>query len=150
MRDVAPSSPIGGANGAQWAFEYGLHRLFRLLPIDVVSGIGSLLGRRLGPKLSPGVAIRARQNLPRIHPDWDAARIEAAIAAYYDNAGRLLFEFAILGRLLRAGRIAVHGIEALEAARRAGAGDHGRLPYRQLGGSCSRSTDRSGFARGSC
>ncbi len=108
------------ANGARWAFEYGLHRLFRLLPIDVVSGIGSLLGRRLGPKLSPGVAIRARQNLPRIHPDRDAASIEEAIAAYYDNAGRLLVEFAILGRLLRAGRIAVHGIEALDAARRAG------------------------------
>ncbi|WP_051356893.1 lysophospholipid acyltransferase family protein [Azorhizobium doebereinerae] len=87
--------------------DFALHAAFRLLPIDVCSAIGGAMGRLVGPRFHKAAAERARANLRRIDPTLTEAEIERRVVSHFDNAGRVMAEFSILHRLVKAGRITV-------------------------------------------
>ncbi len=88
---------------AHYALYYGL----RYAPIDAVSAIGSAFVRWSVPRNRPWILEGARNNLKRLWPDADDAKINAAVLRFLDNVGRLMAEFAVLTRLHDAGRIKV-------------------------------------------
>ncbi|HVV63537.1 MAG TPA: hypothetical protein VHD14_17450 [Pseudolabrys sp.] len=98
----------------------GLHYALRLLPIDVCSGFGGLMGPLVKYKYLPSDA-RARKLWKRVRPDEaDEASTNAAMTRLWRCVGRTMAEFSVLDRLWAAGRISVEGLENLEAARATG------------------------------
>ena len=76
---------------------YGIYGLFRILPIDIASGVGGRLARAFGPITAAHRT--ARRNLVRALPhltDRDRRRI---LADAWDNFGRVMTEYAALTRL---------------------------------------------------
>src|ERR687893_695011 len=71
--------------------------LCRLLPIDMASGFGGWLGRRLGPAL--GISRQARRNLAAAFPDWPPAEVERVVRGMWDNLGRIAAEYPCLRRI---------------------------------------------------
>ncbi len=94
--------------------------LCRLLPIDMASGFGGWLGRRLGPAL--GVSRQARRNLVAAFPDWPPVEIERVVRGMWDNLGRVAAEYPYLGRIhvFGGGRVELRGFEHVERALAAG------------------------------
>lgn len=86
---------------------YALYHLLRHAPIDMVSALGSAMVRWSVPRNRPAIIANARANLRRLRPDLGEAAVEAHIASFLDNVGRMMAEFAVLPRLHRAGRIGV-------------------------------------------
>ena len=64
---------------------------------------------------------RARENLKQIRPEQsDPASIDATMSRLWRSVARTRAELSVLDRLWRAGRIAVEGVEYMDAARAAG------------------------------
>lgn len=97
-----------------------MHHALRLCPIDVCSAIGGRLGRRTGRGRLAHKSRRARALLARQRPELDDRALDDAIAAMWDGIGRAYAEFAVLHRLVPAGRIRVDGRANLATARAAG------------------------------
>lgn len=86
--------------------------LMRILPVDAASALGAALFRTLGP-LS-GAHRTARRNLRLAFPDMSEAARAEILTAQWDNFGRYVAEFPLLGRLTPAGgRVEVVGAERL-------------------------------------
>ena len=71
--------------------------LSRALPVDVASGLGGWLARRVGPAL--GVTAQARRNLAAALPALSAAEAESVIRGMWDNLGRVAAEYPHLRRI---------------------------------------------------
>ena len=97
-----------------------MYSFFAILPMDAASAIGGWLGRTIGPRL--GITRRARVNMERALPEFDAATREATIKAMWDNAGRTVAELPHLPRIARS-RIAITGEDHI-------------LPFREDGKPC--------------
>jgi len=96
------------------------HHALGLLPIDVTSAIGASLGRQFAARNTVRDA-RVRHNLAILRPDLaDPAKIDATVRRFWSNAGRAMAEFAVLRRLWVSDRVAVTGMDNLEAARATG------------------------------
>ena len=94
--------------------------LCRAWPIDIASGIGGWLGRRLGPLL--GVSRQARRNLAAAFPDWPPADIERVVRGMWDNLGRVAAEYPHLRHIsvFGGGRVELRGLDHIERAVAAG------------------------------
>ena len=90
-----------------------LHRLFALLPVAVGSAIGGVIALTMAP-MDLSLVTRARANIARLRPDL-ADRAEAMTTRLWENIGRTLAEVTSTSRLWKSGRIAVRGIEQLQA-----------------------------------
>jgi KDO2-lipid IV(A) lauroyltransferase len=89
----------------------------RLLPLDAASAAGGALARHIGPWLP--LSRRARANLARTLPELSSAERRRIVAAMWDNLGRVAAEYPHLSRIgvfAGDGRVAVEGLEHLEAA----------------------------------
>lgn len=93
-----------------------LHYGMRLLPIDLCSAIGGLLGRTTGRRARPAIDRRIQANLRHFHPEWSDAQVAAATTRHWDHLGRTMAEFSVLDRLMPAGRIEVIGGEHVTAS----------------------------------
>lgn len=107
---------------AAWGARLAL-ALFRILPLDAASTLGGWLGRQLGPRLP--VHRHAVRNLERAMPELSPERRQAVLDGMWDNLGRVLAEYAHLPDIGRAielkdDRVAISGIEHIEAIRSAG------------------------------
>jgi KDO2-lipid IV(A) lauroyltransferase len=71
--------------------------LIRLLPITAASGLGGWIGRTIGPRL--GVTKRARGNLRHAFPEMTGPEIETIVRDMWDNLGRTVMEYPLLGRI---------------------------------------------------
>lgn len=87
--------------------DFAFHYAFRFMPIDLCSAIGAAMGRLAGRFGYKENAVRARANLRRIDPTLSEAEIEARVRSHFENVGRVMAEFSILHRLVKAGRITV-------------------------------------------
>src|SRR4051812_39851843 len=83
-RRLAPSRWSHRIEAAGVALFFALCRVW---PVDIASGIGGWLGRRLGPRL--GVSRQARRTLAAAFPDWPPADIERVVRGMWDNLGRV-------------------------------------------------------------
>jgi KDO2-lipid IV(A) lauroyltransferase len=81
-----------------------LFRLFRRLPIGFVSWLGGWICRLTWRNVKEAHK-QLHDNLKIIRPDLDEAGRNTAIISYFDNIGRVIAEFSLLGRLKRAGRL---------------------------------------------
>ena len=99
---------------------YGLHYGLRLLPIDVCSAFGAMMGP-IARYRYPLSDARARTAWSRLRPnEADKASTDAAMKRLWQCVGRTMAEFSVLDRLWAAGRISVTGTEHFEAARASG------------------------------
>jgi Kdo2-lipid IVA lauroyltransferase/acyltransferase len=88
----------------------------KALPIDTCSGCGAMMAKSASRKYSE-LDARARENLKRIRPEQsDPASIDATMSRLWRSVARTKAELSVLGRLWRAGRIAVEGVEHLDTA----------------------------------
>lgn len=112
-RRFAPSRPSYRIEASCVALFFALCRLW---PIDIASGIGGWLGRRLGPLL--GVSRQARRNLAAAFPDWPNAEIERVVSRMWDNLGRVAAEYPHLRhiRVFGGNRVEVVGFDHIERA----------------------------------
>jgi len=102
-------------------FVYGIHGLFRALPLDTASCLGGWIGRTVGPRL-PGTRT-ARRNLERAFPEKTRAEIDAIIRGMWDNLGRVIAEYPHLdeiGDYGPGGRVEVIGAEYIDTLREDG------------------------------
>lgn len=104
------------------AFDLAVHTGLRAAPTDTVSAFGAWAASVRGPKAYPIAARRAEDNLRRLRPDWDEARIAEACRLRWDNIGRLMAEYSVIHRLVREGRVEIDGAEHLAAAKADGRG----------------------------
>jgi KDO2-lipid IV(A) lauroyltransferase len=94
-----------------------LERLPEPRALALGAGLGHAWARLGGPRTQV-----ARVNLRIAFPDWSEARREAVLVRSFENMGRSVAEFALLGRLGPAAlreRVRIEGVEHLEAAQRA-------------------------------
>lgn len=94
----------------------GAHKFLRLLPTDVCSTIGALLGR-LSRFRYPESDARARRLYAALHPDFSPSQIDRCMRRLWAGVGRTMAEYSVLDRLWPEGRIRVEGIEHVTAAR---------------------------------
>src|SRR5689334_5457043 len=91
--------------------------LCRLLPLDLASGLGGWLARRIGPSL--GVTSQARRNLAAALPDIPASEIDSIIRGMWENLGRVAAEYPHL-QWIRVfsndGRVEICGLEHVDGA----------------------------------
>lgn len=98
----------------------GLHYGLRLLPISACSALGGMMGAFAKYRYRES-DVRARKAWKRLRPDEaDEASTDAAMKRLWRNVGRTMAEFSVLDRLWPSGRIAVTGLEHLDAARATG------------------------------
>lgn len=96
-----------------------LHHGLRALPVEACSAIGWYWGSRSGPRRRAWHD-RARRNLQHLRPDLDGAAVDAAIGRMWGHIGATFAEFSALPRIWGTDRVAVDGLEHLEAARATG------------------------------
>ncbi len=92
--------------------------LVQLLPIRWASNMGGWLGRTIGPGL--GISKRARRNLAIAFPDLPASQIERLVFDMWDNLGRTVMEYPLLGRIRVEGNnphVEITGAENIELIR---------------------------------
>lgn len=119
----------GGESRRQWR-RYWLHdspgeliqwflfHLYAILPIALVSRLGALGSTNIIPRMFPGMVKRTMINLRRFHPDWTDDQLREVCWRQFANLGRLHAEYAVLHRLMSAGRIKCENSEyALDSAR---------------------------------
>jgi Kdo2-lipid IVA lauroyltransferase/acyltransferase len=97
---------------AQWL----LFHLFSMLPITLTSNLGGRLTQFNIPKFYPFAKTFTSGNLRWLQPTWTEPEVQAAMWRNFDNNGRVNAEFAVLHRLMKAGRIQIENIELLKAA----------------------------------
>ena len=91
----------------------------KALPIDACSGFGAMMAKSASRRYSE-LDARGRENLKQIRPeDSDPASIDATMSRLWRSVVRSKAELSVLGRLWRAERIAVEGVEHLDAVRAA-------------------------------
>ena len=101
-------------------YNSAIHHGLRALSIDACSNFGAFLAF-YSPLVFRASDRRARAAWCRLRPEAaDPASVDAAMRRLWRCVGRTMAEFSVLHRLWGAGRIAVSGIEHLEAARAAG------------------------------
>lgn len=91
---------------------------FRLLPIDMASGLGGWLARTIGPRL--GVSGRAARNIARAFPDLADAARDRIIRDMWDNLGRVAGEYPHMPKLHASGadgRLEIIGAEYIDQLR---------------------------------
>jgi KDO2-lipid IV(A) lauroyltransferase len=96
---------------------------FRLFGIDRASAVGGWIGRNLVAPMR--MSRRARANLRDAFPEKSDAEIDAILRGMWDNLGRVMAEYAYLGRIRGTGpdpRIEMVGTEYLDAAMKCGTG----------------------------
>jgi Kdo2-lipid IVA lauroyltransferase/acyltransferase len=97
------------AKKARYLIEAGLLLflllLFRILPIDLASALGSKLARSIGPKLKWHRTARA--NLAYIWPHHNTAEREAILTGMWDNLGRTFAEYSWLNSKTLTDRISL-------------------------------------------
>jgi len=71
--------------------------IFGAMSFATASNIGGWLGRFIGPKLS--ATKTARRNIKLAMPELSAARIEESLLGMWDNLGRVITEYAHMGRI---------------------------------------------------
>jgi len=97
-----------------------IHHALRLVSIDACSGFGAFISP-FSAKRYPESDARARRNWRRLRPEAaEPASEDAAMHRLWRSVSRTMCEFSVLHRLWDAGRIAVDGVEQLEAVRDAG------------------------------
>ncbi len=97
----------------------GIHKGLRLLPTEVCSNAGAVLGR-LSTYRYPESDARARRLIAALHPDYSPDQIDLSMRCLWAGVGRTMAEYSVLDRLWSEGRIRVEGIEHLRAARSSG------------------------------
>ncbi|OYX28950.1 MAG: hypothetical protein B7Y99_13845 [Caulobacterales bacterium 32-69-10] len=102
--------------------DLAVHTALRAAPTGAVSAFGAWAVSVRGAKAYPVADRRAADNMRRLRPDWDEARIAEACRLRWDNIGRLMAEYAACDRLVREGRIEIRGAERLAAAKADGKG----------------------------
>jgi Kdo2-lipid IVA lauroyltransferase/acyltransferase len=98
-----------------------LYAFFRILPLELASRLGGLLGRALGPRAA--FNRRAHRNLRRALPELGEAEARRIIRGMWDNLGRVVAEYPHLGKYRvyeRGGRIEIVGAEHIRAQAAAG------------------------------
>jgi KDO2-lipid IV(A) lauroyltransferase len=85
---------------------------FRILPLDVASALGGLLGRIFGP--FSRAHLTARRNLEHALPEIDDAKRSVILRDMWDNLGRVVAEYPHLSRPIMRKRITIEGGEYLE------------------------------------
>ena len=87
-----------------WRVDYALvwllHRLLKVLPIDLSSRVGDRLGRWIGPRLRRKSAIY-RENLATAFPELGEEQLDELLVQAWGRAGRILAEYAHLETILR-------------------------------------------------
>ena len=97
--------------------------VFRLLPFNVVSSMGGVIGRTLGPFSSRDKL--ARKNLQRAIPDLDEKQVDEIITGMWDNLGRTVAEFSRMNDMDKhafANIMEVEGVEHIEQAKQSAKG----------------------------
>jgi Kdo2-lipid IVA lauroyltransferase/acyltransferase len=118
--EPAPAA-VSWADRAEAAAAAAFFAAMRVLPLDLASACGGVLGRRIGPWLK--VSRRARDNLAAALPELTTAQRQAALRGMWDNLGRVAAEYPHL-RNIRVfdpgGQVETRGLDHLEAAVAAG------------------------------
>ncbi len=78
-----------------------VYTVFRILPIDMASGLGGWLCRTIGPHL--GISRRASKNLRAAFPEKSEADIATIVRGMWDNLGRVAAEYPHLGKIVVGG-----------------------------------------------
>jgi len=112
------SWPTRLRHAIEFALVAPLIALLGRMALERASAIGGWLGRAIGPRLP--MTDRARVNLGRVFPDWSKARIEQTVTGMWDNLGRVLAEYAHLGKIqvyAPGGPVEVVGAEHIDRLR---------------------------------
>jgi KDO2-lipid IV(A) lauroyltransferase len=83
-----------------FALVWLLHKLLKILPIDLSSRAGDRLGRWIGPRLRSKSAIY-RENLAIAFPELGEEQLDELLVQAWGRAGRILAEYAHLETILR-------------------------------------------------
>ena len=86
-----------------------LFRAFRLLPLDISSAIGAIIGRAIGPFFSATKI--AKQNLAMAFPDYSKVEIDRIVGKMWAHLGRIGAEYSSLPGRRMDSRIEVIGEE---------------------------------------
>ena len=97
----------------------GAHKALGLLPTDMCSDVGALLGR-LSRYRYPESDARARRLIAALYLDYSPDQIDRSMRRLWAGVGRTMAEYSVLDRLWPEGRIRVEGMEHVTAARQAG------------------------------
>jgi KDO2-lipid IV(A) lauroyltransferase len=102
---------------AQGLLNTAIHEGLKALPIDACSALGAVMGKIASLRYSESDA-RARRAWCALRPEQsNPAALDAAMDRLWAGIGRTMAEFSVFNRLWPAGRIAVEGLEHMEAAR---------------------------------
>ncbi len=105
--------PITLGHRIEYAFIVAILGLFRLLPVDVATGVSGAVLRTIGPLLRP-ISKRGENNLRLIYPDWPDDKVRETIAEVWENIGRTAAEYAHLDKFSVNGedpRIIAEGVD---------------------------------------
>lgn len=94
--------------------------IFRILPLDVASGLGGWLAKTIGPHIAH--SHRARANIRRAFPEMSEAEVEKVVVGMWENLGRVAGEFPHMNNfdLDDPKRFEVRGREHFEMAKDSG------------------------------
>lgn len=103
----------------------GLHLLghfsLKLLPMDIVSALGAVLGRFAIPRFHKVADRRARDTIRQLRPDLSEAGQEALLAENQRSQGRIMTEFSVINRIKAyPDRIRYEGLDIIDRAVRSG------------------------------
>lgn len=93
-----------------------LHWIMRVLPIDICSYIGGILGKSLGPRHKDTDG-RLRKNIQCLMPHLSEIELEQAVKKWWENHGRVLAEFSVLRRIWKSNRTSITGSEHIDHAK---------------------------------
>ena len=99
------------------ALAWAVYLVLRPLPVDWVSALGGAVGRLAGTLLRTAGRRAAANLADPIGAGGDPRR---TVRAYWDHVGRTIAEFAVIDRLLAAGRVELAGLANGTAHRDAG------------------------------
>lgn len=103
------------------ALDLSVHFGLKLTSMDMCSNIGAKIGLFALPRYFKVQTKRARATIARVRPDLDEAGRETLFTEFLEAQGRLLTEFSVITRLLKAkNRITLHDFDVnlVAAARR--------------------------------
>ena len=97
-----------------------LHWALRIMPIEVCSSIGCLLGRIIGPR-HRNATQQLRENISRLRPDISSPQqMDLMVKHTWGNYGRVMTEFSVLRRIWRSDRTEIEGFDHLTHAKSLG------------------------------
>ena len=99
--------------------------LARVLPEDALYGVAERLAR-VGAPLAERRRLRVRNNLQRLHPEWELRRLNRGVVRVFEETARYYVDMALLPsltpeRIFRE-RLELRGLEHLQAELEAGRG----------------------------